>query len=585
MKKLFAIILALSMIAAMLPAGTALAADEETEKYEFIFAKEAFGYTTTQSEQIYVNTSGFTSIKSGNKWKVVNRLGGMAKASAYLHKKNSFLQFGTSSENGTYTGTDDAHDNALLIEIQLRDTDGTAATDGVYVPTVENEQHRKQTYFGIVDLYLVATSDVSKYGWNVDEINNVTVEDVNTILTKVPKLGDTSWTPTSDVLHFYSANQTKNATDNVLTADRLELTGGNYYLIATIEKPKEWEIATGSSATDNKVFGAFSNITFTREADDSDLTKAFAAKEESHTAAKKNVYAYKSTDTENTIMKSEDVTTDTVNVSTTDTEDFLYWAQGLKDEKKILSFESSFEYTPSEGNNYLVAVYRDSSVDKAEFFNANGQREAVLLADDTAPALPERVGYEPATAWVDLDGKKVAPGENVKVSGYNSYVPDYGERISVTVNGTSYNYGDPVTLSCTDDAYYQEGKYFKGWKKDDVIVSTDASYSFLAYKNTTVTAEWANEPFNFSGSGRKIVLDAFNNALMAEFIGFGDGVVEKGIMFKDTTGTRNIAMTTDSSQFVIIPDKAGTYEGYAIVEDTDGAQTLVTDGEYTKAAE
>ena len=72
---------------------------------------------------------------------------------------------------------------------------------------------------------------------------------------------------------------------------------------------------------------------------------------------------------------------------------------------------------------------------------------------------------------------------------------------------------------------------------------------------------------------------------MAEFIGFGNNVVEKGIMFTDTTKTRNIAMTTGSSQFVIVPDEAGTYKGYAIVEDSDGAQTLVTDGEYIKAAE
>ncbi|MBR2181715.1 MAG: hypothetical protein IJ949_07475, partial [Oscillospiraceae bacterium] len=155
----------------------------------------------------------------------------------------------------------------------------------------------------------------------------------------------------------------------------------------------------------------------------------------------------------------------------------------------------------------------------------------------------------------------------------------------VEVNGVSYNYGDPVTLNCTASPYYQEGQYLKGWKKDGVIVSTDDSYSFLAYKDTTVTAVWADDPFNFSGDTRKIILDAFNGALMAEFIGFGNDVVEKGIMFTDTTKTRNIAMTTDSSQFVIVPDEVGTYKGYAIVEDSDGTQTLVTDGEYIKAAE
>lgn len=577
MKKLFAIILALSMLAAMLPAGTVFAADETVESYEYKFTAVAIGKTDTTN--IYDGTKlasyGLANVKDGNAWKLVQVLGGASEEKVQAHK-GGFVLFAAQSDSVSA----EANANAVVFQLYLGDySTRTPASTGIYTPTITNSQDGGQNYYGITDLYLVSEATRSKNNWKVTSL-----EEVQTIINSAAELGSA----TADVIHLSSENHCKAATNTDLdfkkTAERVELTGGSYYLIATISKPADWQKSTSAAYTDNEVFGTIQHITFTREADDTELTAAFTAKEEDHTSAAKNVYGYKSTDTANAIVEHEAVTTDTVTVSTEDTEGFLYWAQGLTDEKKILSFSPSFDYTPSEGNNYLVAVYRDTA-NKAEFFNANGQREAVLLADGTAPALPERVGYEPATAWVDLDGNTVAPGATVTVSGYNSYVPNYGERISVTVNGTPYNYGEPVTLNCTDVAYYQEGKYFKGWKKDGVIVSTDDSYSFLAYKDTTVTAVWANAPFNFSGDTRKIILDAFNGALMAEFIGFGDNVVEKGIMFTDTTKTRNIAMTSGSSQFVIVPDEAGTYKGYAIVEDSDGTQTLVTDGEYIKAAE
>ncbi|MBE6965892.1 MAG: hypothetical protein E7441_07670 [Ruminococcaceae bacterium] len=584
MKKLFAIILALSMIAAMLPASVVFAADA-TESYEYKITHEAYGKTANWN--MYTSSSGLVShgygnVVNGNVWKVMKVLGSAANENVQLNK-SGFIMFAAQSDSETA----EANANAVVFQLYLGDFKSTSdlspATEGLYIPTVTNTQDGKQNHYGITDLYLVSSAAVSKNSWKINSI-----EEVQKIIDSAAKLGSGNESATADVIHLSSENGCKAATatenDFKKTAERLYITGGYYYLIATVTKPAGWIKSSSSAYTDNEVFGTLSGISFARIADDAELASAFTAKEKDHTAAVKNVYGYKSTDTAKAIIEQKAVTTDTVTISTTDTENFIYWAQGLTDEKKILSFEPSFEYTPAEGNNYLVAVYRDTT-NKAEFFNANGQREAVLLADDTAPALPERVGYKPATAWVDLDGNTVAPGETVMVSGYNSYVPNYGECISVTVNGTPYNYGDPVTLSCNASPYYQEGKYFKGWKKDGVIVSTDDSYSFLAYKDTTVTAEWADAPFNFSGNGRKIVLDFFNNALMAEFIGFGNDVVEKGIMFTDTTKTRNIAMTSGSSQFVIVPDEAGTYNGYAIVEDSDGTQTLVTDGEYIKAAE
>lgn len=575
MKKLFAVILAISMIAAILPASVVFAADA-TESYEYKITHEAYGKTANWN--MYTSSSGLVShgygnVVNGNVWKVIKVLGSAANENVQLNK-SGFIMFAAQSDSETA----EANANAVVFQLYLGDFKSTSdlspATEGLYIPTVTNTQDGKQNHYGITDLYLVSSAAVSKNSWKINSI-----EEVQKIIDSAAKLGSGNESATADVIHLSSENGCKAATatehDFKKTAERVYITGGYYYLIATVTKPAGWIKSSSSAYTDNEVFGTLSGISFARIADDAELASAFTAKEEDHTSAAKNVYGYKSTDTANAIVKYENVT-DKVTVSTEDTENFLFWAQGLTNEKKILSFEPSFEYTPSEGNNILVAVYRDASVNKAEFFNANGQREDVLLADGTAPGLPERVGYKPADTWIDLEGNKIAPGDTVTVSGYNAYVPNYGELISVTVNGTLYNYGDKVTLNCNDDAYYKEGKYFKGWKKDNVIVSTSESYSFLAYKDTTVTAEWADKPFNFSGSGRKIILDAFDSALMAEFIGF-ENVLEKGIMLDDT----KLAMKTDSNQFVIIPDKPGTYKGYAIIED-DGAQKLVTDGEYTK---
>ena len=73
---------------------------------------------------------------------------------------------------------------------------------------------------------------------------------------------------------------------------------------------------------------------------------------------------------------------------------------------------------------------------------------------------------------------------------------------------------------------------------------------------------------------------------MAEFLGLGDNVVEKGIMFVDSEKNENrIAMTTVGNQFSVIADEEGTYKGYVIVKETDGLIKLITDGSYTEKAE
>ena len=246
----------------------------------------------------------------------------------------------------------------------------------------------------------------------------------------------------------------------------------------------------------------------------------------------------------------------------------------MSDNKKIVSFENKLEnYMPEEdGRNYLIAVYEGDVPAKAEYYNANGQ----LIATETEPTeYPAMAGYDKAYDWEQY-------GETgIYVAKYAIEEPQ--ENIKVDVVGGEgsgiYAYGDTVTCTATPSA----DQTFKCWTKTldndkTEIVSVDASYTFSAWEACTVTAVYE---YTYSGSAMKIVIDSFSvtngvTGIMAEFIGLGNNVVEKGIMF----GDNRIAMTKPGKQFTVIADKNGTYKGYAIIKD--GANhKLIVDGEVT----
>ncbi|MBE6912932.1 MAG: hypothetical protein E7473_10445 [Ruminococcaceae bacterium] len=249
---------------------------------------------------------------------------------------------------------------------------------------------------------------------------------------------------------------------------------------------------------------------------------------------------------------------------------FLYWAKGLStDKKQIVSYNESYSFIPTVENTYLIAVYEavngENEVNKAEFYNANGQLIETLTADGKAPALPEMAGYNAATGWALYGSDEViAVGADVEVSGMKVYVAKFGNPKTVQVNGKDVAYGEKVSFTAAPP----KNEVFKAWKKDGVIVSTSETYEFYAWKDsTTVEAVYVTEDFTFTGKAMKILLDSFSagdkTALMAEFIGFEDAV-EKGIML----GTKRFAMTTNASQFTIVNDTTETeVTGYAIFKD------------------
>ncbi len=248
---------------------------------------------------------------------------------------------------------------------------------------------------------------------------------------------------------------------------------------------------------------------------------------------------------------------------------FLYWAKGMTTEQKqIVSYNESYSFIPTVENTYLIAVYEpisgENEVNKAEFYNANGQLIATLTESGKAPELPELAGYNAAKGWA-LYGTNdvIAEGADVEVSGTKIYVAKFGDPKLIKVNGKEVAYGDKVSFTADP----QIGQIFKAWKKDDVIVSTSETYEFRAWKDCKVEAVYVTEGFTFTGKAMKILIDSFaagdKDAVMAEFIGFEDAV-EKGIML----GSKRFAMTTGASQFTIVNDISATeVSGYAIFKD------------------
>ena len=255
---------------------------------------------------------------------------------------------------------------------------------------------------------------------------------------------------------------------------------------------------------------------------------------------------------------------------------FLYWKKAMTTNEKIVSLVREFNYVPeSEGRNILVAVYEgDINLDAPKCYNANGQY--IPDAQPIDADLPSMAGYGKAYKWEQYEDT------NVWVAQYEAETPIADIDVTVTGDntsggGTNLAYGAEVICKAT-------GENFKCWKKTygdgtAKIVSTDAEYTFNAWEDCTVTAIY--EEHTYTGSKMKIIIDSFTageeTGVMAEFLGFGNNVIEKGIMFENN----RIAMTTVGNQFSVIADEEGTYKGYVIVEDTDGLK-LITDGSYTK---
>ncbi len=269
---------------------------------------------------------------------------------------------------------------------------------------------------------------------------------------------------------------------------------------------------------------------------------------------------------------------------------FLYWAQGIGEYKKIVSYDAELSLKAEKGAMWLTAVYSDNSLAKTEvvFYNANGdeisrsqyEEDSVIDLED----LPSMAGFGEAAGWtLDTDGETYTAEDKIKASGklmrfVAEYADEPSERFDITVvDGTAVNgiaddgkavYGETVTVTAEST---KDTKYFNYWQKDGEIVSFDLSYSFKPYKDTIVTAVY-NDNLPVADTIRKIIIGTRSvgseTAAVAEFIGISDAV-EKGILFGTNLddATHKISMKTDGDTFSVINDVAASAIGYAILSN------------------
>ncbi|MBQ9985184.1 MAG: InlB B-repeat-containing protein [Oscillospiraceae bacterium] len=265
---------------------------------------------------------------------------------------------------------------------------------------------------------------------------------------------------------------------------------------------------------------------------------------------------------------------------------FLYWAQGIGEYKKIVSYTKELDVKAEKGAMWLTAVYADDSASKTDvvFYNANGDElsrsqynegDAIVLRD-----LPSMAGFESASGWtLDTDGKTYVSSDEVAASGkLMRFVAAYPETPTETyditvVGGTadkeSATYGETVTVSTTIRENQNGAKLFNYWMRDGEIVSFDLSYSFKVWKDTEVTAVY-KDYVPAAEAVRKIILGTrtvgTDTAIVAEFIGV-DNAVEKGILFGTDldNATHKVAMSENGDAFTVIDDVTGDGIGYAIL--------------------
>ncbi len=187
---------------------------------------------------------------------------------------------------------------------------------------------------------------------------------------------------------------------------------------------------------------------------------------------------------------------------------FLYW---INSEGRILSDEPEYKFTLGmdtsikacfmeteqwEDSSYVI--FRDNITKKIIW---SGDVEMTAHSDGiygtvAAPALLNYSGVM-FKDWRDADGNVVTPDENgnIRITSNITIYAIYqatSDTFDVTVDGeTVGSYGFRTSVSVTAPET-KDGKYFAGWYRDGVLVSTNANYSFIIRSATALTTEYTD---------------------------------------------------------------------------------------------
>ena len=187
---------------------------------------------------------------------------------------------------------------------------------------------------------------------------------------------------------------------------------------------------------------------------------------------------------------------------------FLYW---INSEGRILSDEPEYKFTLGmdtsikacfmeteqwEDSSYVI--FRDNITKKIIW---SGDVEMTAHSDGIygTVAAPALLNYSGVTFkdWRDADGNVVTPDENgnIRITSNITIYAIYqatSDTFDVTVDGeTVGSYGFRTSVSVTAPET-KDGKYFAGWYRDGVLVSTNANYSFIIRSATALNTEYTD---------------------------------------------------------------------------------------------
>ena len=530
-KRLLSIILAITVIATLLPAMALSAGAENTAATEYTYN---FGTDSGVSSNTPV-TEVTIYVSTGSKWKYAtnvwdsnnNTIGNTVKKSDI---KSGYMRVKTAAV-GSWL--------ALKMEVE---------ESGWY--EIQFSSYRREGYGGIGDVYLLPTGNIDDSSAKIEAA--LSGSDVITVAKDV-KYCDIS-----------SGSGPKNEASVVS-----ELTAEEYYIVFKVT-------GQDSAITNEALYMYPASLTLTPLTAQEKADAAFITDDNKEENISYTASDLKGLTIDGDVIDGEPNGDGSYNLTAPEENkagyEFVYWAKGNVAKKRILLYQTNElkNYVPDEsGVTYLIPVYEDMLPTTDEYYNANGQ----LIPDAKDSDRPYMAGYGNASGWNRYGNT------NIYVAEYNNKTqPD---DVTVTVaNGTgtaTVPYGDPVICTADESTYGT----FRWWQKEvngvSEIVSVDESYSFLAYENCEVTAVYGDSGVSLTNP-TKIIIDTFGeNSVMAEFIGFGNNVVEKGIMWNNN----KIAMTAPGNQFTVTADKVGTntFVGYAIVGNATDGYTLITDGE------
>ena len=325
------------------------------------------------------------------------------------------------------------------------------------------------------------------------------------------------------------------------TLASIVLSGENVDLTDSTEVTYESSAPSVAKVVDNVVIGVSegtAKITATATVDGKPVTDTVEITVSAPTAKKTITLAY-SNNVDNEIIikgtsytRGDEVTLDAPEI---DGYTFRHWVRGSAELGDWVSSDASYTFTLAT-NTYLTAIYTPESDDKiVEFFNGNGEYLSEAKVENGTVTLPEEkpslTGFKFIRWLIGEDTELTA--ETVLTESITRAVAEFGsDGSSYTVDGKTYLY---------DDAIENTSEAPVAWYRDGVQVAYGTSYTYYVWDNVsdiTSDSEGTEKPL--------VVLDSASkgSARMIEYDAGGKEIVEVGILFGDSA-----KITVDSCEY------------------------------------